>query len=76
VTDEPKFNFKRFLVESFGSPQGLLSFLRAYDVDLPGASAVEKWFYRESVPSGWFAVLAAYLQLERGVPPLASYLGE
>lgn len=72
-----RFGFKRFLVECFGSPQGLLSFLRAYDAPLPRDAAVSKWFSRESVPAGWFAVLIAYLQIEHGGAfSVAAYLGE
>ena len=70
------FRTKTFLIESFGNVQGLLSFLRAYDAPLPGASAVEKWFQRGSVPSDWLPVLLAYLELEHGKPiSLTSYLG-
>ncbi len=68
------FNFKRFLVEMFGSPQGLLSFLRAYG-ESPGEAAVEKWFYRKSVPSDAFANILGYLHIDRGEPvPVADYL--
>lgn len=70
------FDAKRFLVELFGSVQGLLSFLRAYDAPLPRASAVEKWFWRGSIPSDWLPVLLAYLELDRGAPiSLTAYLG-
>jgi len=69
------FNCKRFLRELFGSPQGLLSFLRAYGSASPGAPAVEKWFQRESVPSGWLVILLAYLEVEHGAPiSLNAYL--
>jgi len=70
------FDFKRFLIENFGSPQGLLSFSRAYHTGLPLTSAaVEKWFYRASVPADGFAILLAYLEIERGAPVrLAAYL--
>lgn len=69
------FNSKRFLVEMFGTTQGLLSFLRAYRAPLPGASAVEKWFQRGSIPSDWLPTLLAYLEIEHGAPvSLAAYL--
>lgn len=70
------FNTKQFLVEMFGNPQGLLSFLRSYDAPLPGAAAVDKWFQRGSVPSDWLPILLAYIELDRGEPVrLSSYLG-
>lgn len=69
------FNSKRFLIEMFGSAQGVLSFLRAYRVPLPGAFAVEKWFQRGSIPSDWLPVLLAYLEIEHGAPiSLSAYL--
>ncbi len=71
------FKTKQFLVEVFGSPQGVLSFLRAYDAPLPGLFAVEKWFKRESVPSDWLVLLLAYTEIEQGAPfSLRKYLGE
>jgi hypothetical protein len=74
----PVPQIKRFLVESFGSTQGLLSFLRAYSVDYPPSdAAVAKWFYRGSIPADWLFILLAYLQIDRGSPvDVAAYLGE
>lgn len=63
------FEFERFLLQYFQTPKGLLAFLSAYNAPLPGAAAVEKWFQRKTVPSEWFAVLLAYLELEEGHPP-------
>lgn len=41
----------------------------------PGASTVEKWFQRESIPSGWAMRLLGYLELEYGSPvSLKKYL--
>jgi hypothetical protein len=62
------FRTKTFLLEKFGSVQGLLSFLRAYNAPLPGAASVEKWFSRESIPSTWLPVLLAYLEIDNGGP--------
>ncbi len=71
------FRTQAFLADFFRSPQGLLSFLRAYDVTPPGVSAVEKWFQRESVPSDWLPILLGFLEIDRGEPiSLAAYLGE
>lgn len=72
-----RFRTKQFLVEMFGNPEGLLSFLRAYDAKLPGAPAVKKWFYRESLPVEWAWTLLAYLEIEHGAPiSISKYLGE
>jgi hypothetical protein len=69
------FDTKLFLREKFGSVQGLISFLSAYDARLPNASQVEKWFQRESIPSDWWPVLLAYLELEAGTAvSISSYL--
>ena len=70
-----KLDGRRFLVEMFGSVQGLLSFLRAYDAPTPGQSAVEKWFERDRVPADWLPILLAYLEVDRGGPvSLHNYL--
>lgn len=69
------FRTRQFLVEMFGNPQGVVSFLRAYDVDAPDAATVQKWFARESVPASWLPVLLAYLEIDRGDPvSLVSYI--
>lgn len=69
------FKHRKFLIEMFGSPQGLLSFLRAYDAKLPGVFAVEKWFKRESVPADWLPILLVYLEIDQGAPvSLSAYL--
>lgn len=70
------FRAKQFLVENFGNVQGVVSFLRAYDAPLPKSTRVEKWFQRESIPADWFALLLAYLEIDRGKPvSLTAYLG-
>lgn len=69
------FKAKQFLKENFKTPQGVLSFLRAYGAPVPGAKAVEKWFQRDSVPAEWLPVLLAYLELDGGAPvSLRDYL--
>jgi hypothetical protein len=74
----PQVNFRQFLVDYFGSPQGVISFLGAYGAPLPGAEAASKWFYRGRVPADWLVILLCYLQLDRGgdLPLLTAYLGE
>lgn len=70
------FETKRFLVENFGSTQGLLAFLRAYGVAAPNDSTVGKWFSRASVPSEWLPLLLGYLEIDRGQPvSLIAYIG-
>lgn len=69
------FDFPRFLKDAFGRPAALVKLLRAYGVDPPKYAAAQKWFQRGSVPADWFALLLAYLTLERGEPPdLCNYL--
>lgn len=63
------FDFPKFLRAEVGRPAALLKLLTAYGVDPPEYAAVQKWFQRGSVPANWFAVLLAYLTLERGEPP-------
>lgn len=58
----------RFLRHHFHTPGGLIAFLNSYNAPTPPAATVEKWFYRESVPSSWFAMLLAYLEFEEGKP--------
>lgn len=71
-----RFEARRFLVEHFGTPQGVVSYLRAYGVVPPGVTTVEKWFQRASIPSEWFPLLLACLELDRGGPvSVSKYLG-
>ncbi len=62
------FDAHRFLTVYFHTPTGLVSFLRAYSAPLPAEEAVRKWFQRGTVPAEWFAVLLAYLEIDRGAP--------
>lgn len=69
------FKTKQFLIDYFGSPEGLRSFVGAYAADFPGAPTVQKWFQRESIPTGWALRLLGYLELEHGGPvSLRKYL--
>ena len=44
-------------------------------MDIPPRDTVRKWFERSSVPSYWFPVLVAVMELERGEPiRLSGYL--
>lgn len=70
------FRTKRFLVDHFSAPKGVISFLDAYGAALPKEPTVEKWFQRGSIPSEWLPVLLAYLEIDRGGPvSLIAYLG-
>jgi hypothetical protein len=62
------FDAQQFLTVNFKTPTGLVSFLRAYGANLPADEAVRKWFQRGAVPAEWFAVLLAYLEIDRGTP--------
>ena len=71
------FQTRRFLVDYFGNPPGLLSFLRAYQAPMPNQAAADKWFQRASVPSEWLPVVLSYLEIDNGSPvSLIPYLGE
>lgn len=70
------FNFKLFLEDNFESPRGLVAFTQTHGLDDLGLGTAQKWFLRGSIPSGWFALLVAYLEFERGEPVrLANYIG-
>lgn len=62
------FDFGRFLRENFSTPTEMLAFLRAYNAPVPSTFTVQKWFQRDTVPSDWFPILLAYLELDRGAP--------
>lgn len=70
------FNFGKFLRDKFRSHKEVVQLLRAYNAkQLPQEAAVMKWFQRETIPSEWFPVLLAYLEIEEGGPVrLAKYL--
>ena len=71
------FDFSKFLREHFQTPQGLLSFLAAYNAPQPSDHAVIKWFQRKQIPADWFAVLLAWLEVEHGEPVrLANFLSK
>jgi hypothetical protein len=69
------FNTKKFLADTYGNADGVCGIFGAYRMDIPPRDTVRKWFERSSVPSDWFPVLVAVMELERGEPiGLANYL--
>ena len=69
------FDSKRFLDDHFASAKGLTAFLSAYQAEGPNEEAIKKWFQRGAVPSEWFPILLAFLELENGHPVrLATYV--
>lgn len=69
------FETTRFLQENFNSPDGVVGLLGAYRLDAPPRDTARKWFSRGNIPSDWFPVLCAVLELEGGQPiSLAKYL--
>ncbi|MBZ9706118.1 hypothetical protein LB543_05210 [Mesorhizobium sp. ESP7-2] len=71
------FDTKAFLTEQFTNAQNVLVLFRAYGVECPSLSAVEKWFTRQSVPGEYWPVMLCILELERGEPfKLAQYFGK
>lgn len=62
------FNTERFLKEQFKTPPELRALFSAYSITPPRDGTVSQWFVRASVPSTWFPVLLAVLELHKGGP--------
>jgi hypothetical protein len=63
------FDASRYLSEHFGGPDGVLALLAKHtDTALPERSAVEKWFQRGSIPSGWLPLLHIAAEAEKSAP--------
>ena len=70
-----EFDYHKFLVDTWGEPERLVTFLHAYGRVNANYHTVNQWFRRKSVPSNWFAVLLALLEIETGKPvSLVAYL--
>lgn len=63
-----KFNARRYLDETFQSPQRARNTLLAFGFEAPSIPAVTKWFTRGSVPGEWLPLLLAAQELEQGKP--------
>ena len=69
------FDTRRFLQHYFCNAPGLVAFVTAFGHTPPSATAAEKWFQRNSIPSEWLPVLLALLELDNGEPVrLVGYL--
>jgi hypothetical protein len=62
------FQAKDFLTEYFRNPQTVLAMFRHYGYEAPSASAVEKWFQRDSISGHFLPVLLCIAELEQGEP--------
>jgi hypothetical protein len=62
------FLYIQFLRDTFGNPPSLFCFLQAYGFTKLKLSAVDKWFQRGAIPSDWFGVVLALLEIDRGAP--------
>lgn len=61
-----KFDARGFLQENFHDAPGVVSYLRAKNVDAPPSeAAVAKWLQRSSMPGEWLAVIAGHLERDR-----------
>lgn len=70
-----EFDTKTFLKERFKTPGELISMLTAYGIEAPREQTASQWFHRASVPSAWFALLLAALELHTGKPvSVVSYI--
>jgi hypothetical protein len=68
------FNWKKFLQLEFNSAGAVYNFLSAYSVSVK-LEAIHKWWQREKIPSEWFALILALIELDQGKPvSLAQYL--
>ena len=61
------FDTKAFLAEHWPDLDKLLYFLRSYGANLQ-RQALFKWKLRDSIPTEWFALLLALMELEKGRP--------
>lgn len=70
------FNFRQFLTDHYGHAENVVRLTRLYlNGHCPDQEAVRKWFVRGSVPSVWFALLCAVIEIENGRPvSTAKYL--
>lgn len=62
------FNYQNFLKVEFEGLHNVPILFLQYGFTAPEESAVIKWSQRNSVPSAWFPLLLALLELERGQP--------
>lgn len=70
------FDAKRFLEENFRDADRLVGTFHAYGLDVPTKDTVRKWFSRATIPSEWFPMIAAVLEMENGAPvSLTRYIG-
>lgn len=71
------FDAKRFLDENFRDADGLVGTFHAYGLSVPPKDTVRKWFVRATIPSEWFPMIVAVLELENGKAiSLTPYLGD
>ena len=69
------FDCRRFLVDKFRDPDGVVGTFNAYGLGIPSRDTIRKWFERGSLPSDWFPMLVVVAELENGEPVrLAEYL--
>lgn len=69
------FRARAFLTETFHNPQTVKALFRHYGFEGPSASAIEKWFQRDSISGQFLPILLCIAELEQGEPVrLARYL--
>ena len=69
------FDTRKFLADTYQNADGVCGIFSAYKMPIPARDTVRKWFERSSIPSEWFPVLVAIMELERGEPIwLSDYL--
>ena len=62
------FDTFTFLKDHFRTPPELVAMFRSYGLEPPRDGTVSQWFNRKTVPSNWFPILLAVLELHHGAP--------
>lgn len=60
------FDTDAFIREHFRDANGIVGMLRAYGLRCPPYDTARKWVARGTVPSEWFPVIVAVLELDNG----------
>lgn len=70
------FDNLRFLTEQFGNADAVIGLANHFNVDVPAKDTLRKWFERGSIPSDWWPVVLALLEMDRGAPvSVLDYMG-
>lgn len=62
------FDCLRFMNDQFGNADAVIGLANHFNVDVPTKDTLRKWFERGSIPSDWWPIVLALLEMERGEP--------